>query len=179
MVTAGHRVTNASCQLLHCLSLSLPSRLMSAAAAAAPRRVAVVTGGNKGIGYAVCKALASHTSPPITVLLGSRDEQRGREAVERLRGEQQQYAVDVQPLVIDIADQASVTRAADRVAREWGGLDILVNNAGIASKGDAFDEKIARDTLRTNYWGQPHHSPHCWPPHMPPLTLWSAPGSVM
>ena len=139
--------------------------------AGVPRRVALVTGGNKGIGYAICKSLSSQTSPPLTVLLGSRDEQRGLEAVARLRSEQQQqqqHSVDVQALVIDIADEASVKRAAERVKQQYGGLDILVSNAGIASKGDAFDENIARDTLRTNYWGhtRPAHTAHL-PPHRP------------
>ena len=122
----------------------------------------MLSAGNKGIGYAICQSLAAQSSPPLTVLLGSRDEQRGAQAVDSLRREQPQ--ADVRPLAIDIADEASVERAAERVRKEFGGLDVLVQNAGIASKGSALDEKIARDTLRTNYWGSPqlHYTTrHC------------------
>ena len=132
--------------------------------AAAPRRVALVTGGNKGIGYAIVQSLAAQTEPSLTVLLGSRDKQRGLDAVQRLRHELAQSAgsveMDVRPLTIDVADEASVRQAADEVKRQYGGLDILINNAGIASKGDAFDDTIASNTLRTNYYGQHTSSAH-------------------
>ena len=113
-------------------------------------KVALVTGGNKGIGAAICRALASSTNPRVHVLLGSRDTSRGQEAVQRLRSEGRDN-VDFLPL--DIADPTSIQRATDAIKAKWGGLDILVNNAGIAAKGDAFDEDVARTTLRTNYEG--------------------------
>ena len=113
-------------------------------------RIALVTGGNKGIGAAICRALASSTNPPIHVLLGARDSARGKEAVQQLRAGGRDN-VDFLPL--DISDPSSIQQAAATVKEKYGGLDVLVNNAGIASKGDDFNEEIARTTLRTNYEG--------------------------
>ncbi|CAI8607230.1 unnamed protein product [Vicia faba] len=90
------------------------------------KRYAVVTGANKGIGFAVCKQLASKG---VTVVLTARDENRGLEAVDKLK---QLYLPD---LVIfhqlDVTDPASITSFADFIQSQFGKLDILVNNAGI------------------------------------------------
>ena len=113
-------------------------------------RIALVTGGNKGLGFAICRALAASTNPRVHVLVGSRDRQRGQEAVQQLRSEGRD---NVDSLAIDINDPSSIESAAQHLKKEYGGLDILVNNAGIATKGDAFDEDVARTTLATNYYG--------------------------
>ena len=115
-----------------------------------PKKIALVTGGNKGIGLAICRALASSTNPRVHVLLGSRDAQRGQQAVQQLQAEGKD---NVESLPIDISDESSIAGAAKAVRERYGGLDILVNNAGIATKGDAFDEHVARTTLDTNYYG--------------------------
>ncbi len=90
------------------------------------RRTALVTGANKGIGYEVVRRLAKDG---YTVWLGSRDEQRGEEAVAQLA----QAGLDVRLLRIDVADDTSVAAAAQTLARETGRLDVLVNNAGIVA----------------------------------------------
>jgi len=56
-------------------------------------------------------------------------------------------------LQLDISDPSSVRKAVAEVQEKYGGIDILVNNAGIATKGDAFDADVVRDTLATNYYG--------------------------
>ena len=86
-------------------------------------RVALVSGGNRGIGLEVVRQLAGRG---ITVILGSRDEEQGRVAAEGLPG-----AVVVKQL--DVADEESVVRLAASVEDEFGRLDILVNNAGISN----------------------------------------------
>ena len=91
------------------------------------RPVALVTGANKGIGYEIARQLGKDHG--MTVLLGARDEARGREAADRLRAD----GVDARPLRIDVTDPASVDAAARQIERDFGGrLDVLVNNAGVA-----------------------------------------------
>lgn len=117
-------------------------------------RIALVTGGNKGIGYAIVKSLSDHKE--LHVLLGARDESKGQQAVEQLKQEktaQGQWYDNVSPFVVDVDDEKSIHSAAERVKTTYGGLDILVNNAGMAFKGDAFDENVARTTFKTNYTG--------------------------
>jgi carbonyl reductase 1 len=119
-------------------------------------RIALVTGGNKGIGYAICKGLAlnskSNIKDPITVLLASRDLQRGEEAKQKL----QQEGITVHPIQLDITNQHSIQSAAAKIKEEYGALDILVHNAAIASKGDRFDYEVSRTTIDTNYYGTLH-----------------------
>ncbi|XP_061340149.1 (+)-neomenthol dehydrogenase-like isoform X4 [Gastrolobium bilobum] len=94
--------------------------------AEATKRYAVVTGANKGIGFAICKQLASNG---INVVLTARDEKRGLESVEKLK------ELDLPGHVVfhelDVTDPASVGSLADFIQTQYGKLDILVNNAGI------------------------------------------------
>ena len=107
------------------------------------RRVAVVTGANKGIGLEIARQLARGG---ITVHLGARDEARGREAAEKLRGE----GLDARPLRLDVTDAQSVSAAAAQLERDPGRLDILVNNAGIAID-DGPPSRVSMDALRRTY----------------------------
>ena len=88
------------------------------------KRHALVTGANKGIGFAIAKGLAE---AGMSVWMGARDRARGEEAVARLR----EQDLDVHFLEIDVADQSSVQRAAATLSAEVGALDVLINNAGI------------------------------------------------
>ena len=107
------------------------------------RRVAVVTGANKGIGLEIARQLAREG---IAVYLGARDEARGREAAEKLRGE----GLDARPLRLDVTDEASVAAAAAQLERDPGRLDVLVNNAGIAID-DGPPSRVSMDALRRTY----------------------------
>jgi NAD(P)-dependent dehydrogenase (short-subunit alcohol dehydrogenase family) len=89
------------------------------------KKIALVTGANKGIGYETVRQLASQN---ITVLLAARDERRGAEAASKLKAE----GLDVQFLQLDVNDTASQDNAAKFIADKFGKLDILINNAGIA-----------------------------------------------
>ncbi|KAK3158570.1 hypothetical protein QOZ80_2AG0138900 [Eleusine coracana subsp. coracana] len=90
------------------------------------RRVAVVTGGNGGIGLEICRQLASNG---VSVVLTARDEKKGSKAAEDL---QKSGLSDVIFHRLDIADRSSVRQLAEFVKTEFGKLDILVNNAAIA-----------------------------------------------
>src|SRR4051812_21563131 len=110
-------------------------------------RLALVSGGNRGIGLEVCRQLAERG---IAVILGSRDEESGTEAAVNLPG----YVVAHQ---LDVADEKSVERLASFVEEEFGRLDILVNNAGISNddgqSGVNADLDRVREALETNLLG--------------------------
>ena len=86
---------------------------------------ALVTGANKGIGFETVRQLVA---AGWTVWLGSRDGDRGRDAVAKI--ETETYDGTVRLLVVDVTDDDSVTSAVETVRAE-GGLDVLVNNAGV------------------------------------------------
>ncbi|MDQ5810486.1 MAG: SDR family oxidoreductase [Actinomycetota bacterium] len=110
-------------------------------------RVALVSGGNRGIGLEIVRQLAGRG---ITVILGSREEESGRAAAEGLSG-------DVVVSQLDVTDEGSVARLAASVEGEFGRLDILVNNAGISNddgqRGMNADLDRVREALEANLFG--------------------------
>ena len=91
-------------------------------------KVSVVTGGNKGIGYGICRGLARQVGG--TVILTARSEKRGLAAVVKLKEEGCECVYEQ----LDITDTYSIVRFKERVTNYYGGIDILCNNAGIAYK---------------------------------------------
>lgn len=91
-------------------------------------KVALVTGSNKGIGFAIVRSLCKQFNGDV--FLSSRDAGRGTAAVESLNSE------GLKPLFqqLDINDPESVRAARDFFNEKYGGLDVLINNAGIAFK---------------------------------------------
>jgi NAD(P)-dependent dehydrogenase (short-subunit alcohol dehydrogenase family) len=89
------------------------------------KRIALVTGANKGIGYETARQLANQG---VAVLIGARDERRGKEAAAKLQSE----GLDAQFLQLDITDEKTHEAARRFIEDKFGKLDILVNNAGIA-----------------------------------------------
>lgn len=114
------------------------------------KRVALVTGANKGIGLEIARQLGQ---AGVTVLLGARDGGRGEAAAATLRAE----GLDVLAIALDITDAASVKQAAASIATKHGRLDILVNNAGINVAGDgppsSASVDVARRVFETNFFG--------------------------
>ena len=110
-------------------------------------RVALVSGGNRGIGLEIVRQLAERG---ITTILGSRDEESGTKVAEGLPG-----GVVVRQL--DVADPESVDRLWRSVEEEFGRLDVLVNNAGITNdegqRGVDADLERVREALETNLLG--------------------------
>ena len=118
----------------------------------AEERVALVSGGNRGIGLEVCRQLADKG---YTVVLGSRDEENGREAAEKLNGV-------VHDRQLDVSDAESVDRLTTWIEEEFNRLDVLVNNAGISNdegqSGVEADLDRVRTALEANLFGAWHLS---------------------
>lgn len=111
-------------------------------------KIAVVTGGNKGIGFGIVKGLCEKFNG--IVYLTARDVQRGENAVKELE------KLGYKPMFhqLDINDTNSVDKFREYLQETHGGLDVLVNNAAIAFKNDStvpFAEQAA-ETIRVNYF---------------------------
>ena len=99
-------------------------------------KVAIVTGGTRGIGLAVVRSYLLHGAR--VVLFGSRQETVDK-AVAALLAENGDYPVS--GLAPDLSDYAAVEAAVAQVAQQWGRVDILVNNAGISARESIYDYK--------------------------------------
>lgn len=92
-------------------------------------KIAIVTGGTRGIGLAIVKAYLQHGAK--VVLCGSRPE-TAKKAVDELKAENASWQVEgISP---DLSDYDSVKQAFDAVAKKYGRIDILANNAGVSAK---------------------------------------------
>jgi NAD(P)-dependent dehydrogenase (short-subunit alcohol dehydrogenase family) len=114
-------------------------------------RIAVVTGGNKGIGFEICRQLARRA---VNVVLTARDARRGRDAERRLQDE----GLNVLFHPLDVTDAAQVDALRETMQREHGRCDILVNNAGVlldARGSRVLDAQVEtfRETFETNVYG--------------------------
>jgi NAD(P)-dependent dehydrogenase (short-subunit alcohol dehydrogenase family) len=119
------------------------------------KRIALVTGANKGIGFEVARLLARKS---FHVFLGARNEKAGQAAAERLRteGVKEDYG-EITFLKIDVSKPDSIRRAAEEFSRKSDRLDTLANNAGILLDDDKdvlmVTPEIFDTTLRTNMLG--------------------------
>ncbi|THD03375.1 short-chain dehydrogenase [Panacagrimonas perspica] len=104
------------------------------------RKLALVTGGNKGIGLETARQLAKGG---VQVILASRDGARGEAAAQVLVKE----GLPVEHVQLDVNDSASIQRAASEIEGRHGRLDILINNAGTVL--DALDKPPSAQTLET------------------------------
>ena len=92
------------------------------------RRVALVSGANRGIGLEVVRQLAKLG---MTAVLGSRDRKKGAAAEAKLVSE----GIEAPLVALDVTDANSVASAVAHVHARFGRIDVLVNNAGIALDG--------------------------------------------
>ncbi len=116
-------------------------------------KVALVTGGNRGIGYELVKQLAMKD---FKVILTSRDGKMGQKVTHEFH----KANLDVTFLQMDVNNQQSVRQAAITVNEQYGRLDVLINNAGVyLDEGErlvAMDPSILEKTMETNFFGVFH-----------------------
>jgi len=108
--------------------------------------VYVVTGGNRGIGCEICKQLAE-LKKDATIILAARDLSKASEVVSKLGYK------NIKACQLDVTSTDSINAFAQTLTKEFGGVDVLINNAGYAIRGSDLNEKIAADTIGTNYFG--------------------------
>jgi len=113
-------------------------------------RVAVVTGGNRGIGFEICKELSK---VGCRVVLTSRDEEHGKQAVANLSSDKKNIVYHK----LDVTNGKDIETLRDWILKMYGRIDILINNAGIyLDEGTSVfnvDEKIVKETLDVNFYG--------------------------
>ena len=114
------------------------------------KKVAFISGANRGIGFETAKKLAE---TGVEVILGSRDLNKGKEAVEKLNA----LGIEVDLTQYDAFDLEAPQKVFDYISEKYKKLDILINNAGVLLTGDLFvtnsstvSDKDIKDTFQTN-----------------------------
>jgi len=112
--------------------------------------VAFITGANRGIGFETSKQLAKKNTK---VILGSRDLDKGKKAIEKLATE----GINADLIQYDAFDLKAPQKVYDYISKEYKKLDILINNAGVLLTGNLFvtnsssvSDKDIKDTFQTN-----------------------------
>ena len=114
------------------------------------RKVVLITGANKGIGFEVARQLGA---AGYTVLVGARKEDLGRKAAAELQAQ----GADAHFILVDLDSRATADAAAAQIEGQFGKLDLLINNAAIATINDGPPSKVnpedALKAMSTNYIG--------------------------
>ncbi|AFY93543.1 SDR family NAD(P)-dependent oxidoreductase [Chamaesiphon minutus] len=112
------------------------------------RKYALVTGGNKGIGFAICQGLLA---AEFDVILAARSIENATTAIEKLQSD------NIHALVLDVSNDDSIERAAKEYGEKFTHLDVLINNAGIYPDEDVniltVDRELLDRAMNTNAFG--------------------------
>ncbi|MFZ0632384.1 MAG: SDR family oxidoreductase [Acidobacteriaceae bacterium] len=119
----------------------------------AGEKVAFITGGNKGLGLETARQLGKLG---ITVVIGSRDEAKGKEAAAKLKAE----GVAAESIAFDVTRAADYKKVHDYLDKKYGRLDILINNAGVSkeefmagNRTSSTSAQVLHETFDTNFFG--------------------------
>jgi NAD(P)-dependent dehydrogenase (short-subunit alcohol dehydrogenase family) len=110
------------------------------------KKVALITGANKGLGFEIARQLAQHG---FTVVLAARDAAKAESAASTLRAE----GLSVQALKLDVTSADDIAHLPAFFEHEFGRLDVLINNAGIAEPAGGSRVDSVRKTFETNVFG--------------------------
>ena len=115
-------------------------------------KIAFITGANRGIGFETSKRLAEEG---INVILGSRDLNKGREAIKKLSSQN----IDADLIQYDAFDTNAPQKVYDHIFEKYKRLDILINNAGVlltqnlfVTNSSTITDKDLKDTFQTNFF---------------------------
>lgn len=117
------------------------------------KKIALITGANKGIGFETARQLGNEG---VTIIAAARNKEKGNYAVEQLKSE----GLDVEFLQLDVNKNADIKNAVEFITAKYGKLDILINNAGIQIESEGYAENttltvgdaILRQTMDTNFF---------------------------
>ena len=112
-------------------------------------KVAVVTGANQGLGFALVKGLANRLSQDDVVYLTARSQDRGGAALQEIGI----TTAEMRFAQLDVADASSVSRLAELLKTQHGGVDIVASNAAARIAKDVPQSQQARDFVATNNHG--------------------------
>jgi NAD(P)-dependent dehydrogenase (short-subunit alcohol dehydrogenase family) len=114
------------------------------------KKIALVTGANRGLGFETCKQLSELG---VTVLLTSRDPTKGEVAAKRLIDK----GLDVIFYQLDVSDRNNINDIFTKIENQFGRLDILINNAAILYDKDQStmnaDLELVNKALTANLFG--------------------------
>jgi NAD(P)-dependent dehydrogenase (short-subunit alcohol dehydrogenase family) len=109
------------------------------------KKIAIVTGANRGIGFEIAKQLSAHD---FSVIVAARDKKKGSEAAEK---------IGAHFIPLDVSDEKSIATFTAEVKKEFGHVDVLINNAGIVEKKDVnmltATSELFNSTFSTNAIG--------------------------
>ncbi|MBN2001908.1 MAG: SDR family NAD(P)-dependent oxidoreductase [Anaerolineae bacterium] len=112
-------------------------------------KVALVSGANQGLGFALVEALCNALGPDAAVYLTARNRTRGEDAARQLRGR------GLSPIfhLLDVTDDASVAALAETIRTRHGGIDIVISNAAARISRDRPQAEQAALFINTNNHG--------------------------
>ena len=116
------------------------------------KKVALITGANKGIGFETARQLGKQG---ITVIVGARDVAKGQAAADMLKKE----GIDARAVKLDVVNSTDIKAVAEKIEKDFGKLDILINNAGVmfepigGNNASTVSEETIRKTFDTNFFG--------------------------
>jgi NAD(P)-dependent dehydrogenase (short-subunit alcohol dehydrogenase family) len=118
------------------------------------KKIALITGANKGIGFETARQLGQKG---VTILAAARNKEKGIAAVDELK----KQGIDAEFLQLDVDNEKEIQFAYEYISNKYGKLDILINNAGIqvesgndwtANTSTDIAESALRETLDTNFF---------------------------
>lgn len=112
-------------------------------------RIALITGANQGLGFALAEGLAAQMRPEDLVLLTGRDPGRVAAAVDRISG----AMARVEGRILDVTQPDAAQRLADDIRKRHGGIDIVFSNAGARMTPDSSPESEVDAVVATNNVG--------------------------
>jgi len=108
---------------------------------AGTKKVALITGANKGLGLEIARQLGRED---VTVVIGARDIAKGQTAANTLQAE----GLDAHAVKIDVTSAEDIAALPAFFATKFGGLDILINNAGVMKEREG---EVNAETLRSTF----------------------------